>query len=238
MTATWEDYLTEDDRAVIERGKWAQSIGFGDRPALIIIDAQYYMTGEDPDDTRFPLSCGATAWKAVGHIRRILDTARDTAVPVFYTRFIIDPSVDDAGVFHRKIGVARSEFTYIKDTRGSQIVEEIAPRPGEIVIDKKKSSAFFGTPLLAYLTDRGVDTLIVTGGATCNCVRATVYDSASYNLNTIIPAEAVFDRIPISHQISLFDMNRFLGDVVGTNDVIAGLERAGTGSSRIRTAGS
>ena len=59
---------------------------------------------------------------------------------------------------------------------------------------KKKPSGFFGTPLLSYLVDRRIDTVIVCGGATSNCIRATVFDSSSYNFRTIVPADAVFDR--------------------------------------------
>ena len=99
--------------------------------------------------------------------------------------------------------------------------------PGERVITKKKSSAFFGTPLHAYLIDKSIDTLIVTGGATCNCIRATVNDSASYNFRTIVPKEAVFDRIPVSHHITLFDINRFFGDVIPTDEVVAYLNECG-----------
>ncbi len=229
--ASWEDYLSEEDRANVERGRWAQRGGFGVRPALLIIDAQNYMVGEKGanDPEKYPLSCGEAGWTAVEHMKRLLETARAVKVPVFFTRFAIDPKVDDAGGFHRKLGTPASEYSYIEGTYGSQIVDVLAPRPDELVITKKKSSAFFGTPLHAYLNDRSIDTLIIIGGATCNCVRATVSDSASYNFRTIVPEEAVFDRIPVSHHITLFDINRFLGDVIPTDEVVAYLEKAGAG---------
>ena len=85
---------------------------------------------------------------------------------------------------------------------------------------KKKPSSFFSTPLLSYLIDRKIDTLIVTGGSTCNCVRATVFDPFSYNFRTIVPSDAVFDRMPISQAINLFDMNRCSADVVETSEVL------------------
>ena len=90
---------------------------------------------------------------------------------------------------------------------------EVGPEPGDVVFVKKKPSAFLGTPLLPYLVDRKIDTLVIVGGATSNCVRATVFDSASYNFRTIVPADAVFDRLAISHAISLFDMDRQFADV-------------------------
>ena len=94
------------------------------------------------------------------------------------------------------------------------------PSPGDLVFTKKKPSSFHGTPLLPYLIDRAIDTLIVTGGATCNCVRATVFDAFSYNYRTIVPSDAVFDRLPISHAINLFDMNRCSADVTDTEAVL------------------
>jgi maleamate amidohydrolase len=99
--------------------------------------------------------------------------------------------------------------------------------PGErdLVFVKKKPSGFHGTPLLGYLVERGIDTVIVTGGATSNCVRATVFDAASWNLRTVVPQEAVFDRIPVSHAISLFDMDRQFADVLPTDEVLDYLQR-------------
>jgi nicotinamidase-related amidase len=61
---------------------------------------------------------------------------------------------------------------------------------------------------------------VVVGGATSNCVRATVFDASSFNFRTIVPADAVFDRQPISHAISLFDMDRQFADVTTSDAVI------------------
>ena len=75
----------------------------------------------------------------------------------------------------------------LEGTTGAELLPEVGPEPGDVVFVKKKPSAFHGTPLLAYLIDRNIDTLVVVGGATSNCVRATVFDSASYNFRTIVP---------------------------------------------------
>ena len=70
------------------------------------------------------------------------------------------------------------------------------------------------------MLERGIDTVIIVGGATSNCVRATVFDAASYNLRAIVAQEAVFDRIPVSHAISLFDMDRQFADVTAVAEVV------------------
>lgn len=227
--ADWQRHLSDEDRATMARGRFAQRVGFGERPAVVVIDVQNYMVGReeggDPDE--YPYAAPQVAWPAVRQIESILSVARRAGAPVIFSRFAVDRAADDAGLFQAKIDAPDSENVYFEGTLGSQIVEAIAPLPGDLVFTKKKPSAFFGTPLLPYLIDRRIDTLIVTGGSTCNCVRATVFDAFSYNFRTIVPAEAVFDRMPISQEINLFDMHRCSADVVAADEVLAYLTRIG-----------
>lgn len=235
--AHWTDHLTPEDKAVLERGKWAQRAGYGERPALILIDCQYYMTGirgAEDNAEKYPLACGQVGFDATDQMVRLLEASRKAQIPVFFTRFVVDPVNDDVGMFHRKIGagVGRGENLYFAGTHGAEIVDDLKPLPTEIVIDKKKKSVFFGTPLLSMLIDRKVDTCIFVGGSTSNCVRASVVDSEQYNFFTIIPEEAVYDRLPLIHSINLFDMNRTYGDVVPVDEVLAYIERTGARNDR------
>lgn len=234
MATSWDGLLGPEDRAVLERGRWARRAGFGERPSLLVIDAQYYMTGirGAPDNARnYPLACGDAAFAATDQMARLLAGSRAARIPVFFTRYVVDPVNDDVGMFHRKIGagIGRGENLYFAGTHGAEIVAELAPLPTEIVIDKKKYSAFFGTPLLALLIDRRVDTCIIVGGSTSNCIRAAAVDAMQYNFFTIVPEEAVFDRLAISHQVNLFDINRSYADVLPVDEVLAWL--AGLGRS-------
>lgn len=225
----WDRYLSDADRAVIARGKFAQRMGFGARPAIVAIDCQRYMVGERGiSNERYPSSCGEVGWAAVDRIAAILDAARSAGAPVFLTRFALDPEGRDIGVYARKRAFLRRDDWCLEGTPGAELLPEVGPRGDDIVFTKKKPSAFHGTPLLGYLIDRSIDTVIVLGGATSNCVRATVFDSASYNFRTIVAGDAVFDRLPISHAISLFDMDRQFADVVASREVVAAL-RAGGG---------
>lgn len=220
-TNIWDKYLGEADRAVLARGRFAQRMGFGRNPAVIVIDCQRYMVGErGVTDDRFPSSCGAVGWAAVDRIAAILDAARSAGVPVFLTRFALDPSGNDIGVYGRKRAFLQRPDWCLDGSEGAELLPEVGPRPRDVVFVKKKPSGFFGTPLLSHLVDRGVDTVVVVGGATSNCVRATVFDASSYNFRTIVPADAVFDRLPISHAISLFDMDRQFADVTTADAVI------------------
>lgn len=227
--ANWDEILSDADRAVMARGKWAQRAGVGKRPVLILIDCQNYMCGirgATDNAEMYPLACGEVAFAATDQMKRLLDASRAAGIPVIYTRFVVDPINDDVGMFHRKIGagVGRGENLYFGGTHGAEIVTDLKPLPTEIVLDKKKKSAFFGTPLISLLIDRQVDTCIIVGGSTSNCVRATVVDSEQYNFFTVIPEEAVYDRLPLSHQLSLFDMNRSYGDVMQVDEVLAYLK--------------
>src|SRR6185312_13078478 len=226
MSGKWDAILTLEDRAVLARGRWAQRAGFGKSPALLLIDCQYYMAGirGAPDNAaKYPLACGEAAFAAIDQMARLLNAARAARIPILFTRYVVDPVNDDVGMFHRKIGagVGRGDNLYFAGTHGAEIVADLKPLPNEIIIDKKKFSAFLGTPLLSLLIDQRVDTLIIVGGSTSNCIRAAALDSTQYNFFTIVPEEAVYDRLPFAHALNLFDINRSYGDVVPVDEALA-----------------
>jgi maleamate amidohydrolase len=221
----WEPYLSDADRAVMAKGRFGRRMGIGPRPAVVVIDAQRYMVGEDGHDADWPSSCGAVGRTSVEAIRRLVDAAQRRRIPCFFTRFELARDGSDIGVYGRKRDLLASEHWCLEDSIGAQLVPSLAPAPGDVVFVKKKPSGFHGTPLLGYLVERGIDTVIVVGGATSNCIRATVFDSSSSNFRTIVPVECVFDRIPISHAISLFDMDRQFADVMPLADVLAAFDQ-------------
>lgn len=221
----WDDLLSDRDKKILTMGRFGRRMGFGDRPAVLCIDCQVYMVGDrdEPHEEsikRFPSSCGHRGWVAIEHTAKLIDAARKKDIPVFYTVFSQSPDGSDAGVYALKRDLIQSPNWALENTPGSEISPLVKPQPGDMVIPKKKPSAFFGTPLLSYLIHRRIDTLIVTGGSTSNCVRASVFDSFSNSFRTMVVAECVFDRYEISHKISLFDMDRQFADVVNLNEVL------------------
>lgn len=229
MAEAWADLLSDDDRAVVERARFGRRIGMGERPAVLVIDAQNYMVGPPPGSSHeYPSACGAPALAAVGRLAPLLGVARASGVPVVYTRFEVRRDGADIGVYGRKRDMLETEGWCLEGSEGAEIVAGLAPEPGDIVLVKKKPSAFFGTPLLGLLVDRGVDTVVVTGGSTSNCVRATAVDASSYNFRTAVASDCVFDRIDLSHRVALFDLDRQYADVVDSKVVagqFAGLRR-------------
>src|SRR4029077_2450393 len=96
--------------------------------------------------------------------------------------------------------------------------------PGDVVITKQRASAFFGTPLIAHLTQLGVRTLIVCGESTSGCVRASAVDAYSYGFHVVLVEECCFDRSPLSHKVNLFDLHHKYTDVMKVDQVVAPLD--------------
>lgn len=224
----WNKFLTERDKQVFKASGYQQRMGFGGRPALVIIDASINFTGERPEPIldmikKWHNSCGEDGWVAIGHIKRLLAACREKSLPVFYTTGERRPDGFDSGAWGWKNARARED--YLLEERGNAIVPEIAPLPNEVVIKKQKPSAFFGTPFMSYLTQLQVDTLLITGVSTSGCVRATVIDGFSYNLRCAVVEEGCYDRSQASHAINLCDMNAKYADVVGVDETIEYIRR-------------
>jgi nicotinamidase-related amidase len=220
MTRSWDAFLSPRDREVYERSGWGGRMGFGRRPVLLVVDCTYMFCGDrreplEESMKRWPASCGESAWSAADRIAELLATARERRVPVIYTTGLPGgPLGFGAGRWSDKLQASGPPDRARLATSGT-IIEPIAPTASDILIAKGKPSAFFGTPLAGYLVDLQADTVIVCGGVTSGCVRATVVDAFSLNYRVAVVEECVFDRGDTSHAINLFDMDEKYADVVG-----------------------
>lgn len=166
----------------------------------------------------FPRSCGENAWRAVKPMQEILQAMRSRQLPVLYST----KDLRNAGHGPGKMG-ATFRKSGPTSTDAYEIFADVAPIDGEPVIAKERASCFFGTPLATYFQRLRVETLIVVGESTSGCVRATATDSYSQGFHTVLIEEAVFDRNPISHQASLFDLHHKYADVMSLAEVLAQL---------------
>jgi nicotinamidase-related amidase len=197
-------------------------IGFGERPAVLVIDMMVAFT-----DPSFAVGVEQTA--TVDAIGRLLTTARDLRLPVYFTRTAYEPDGRDGGCFMEKVPALRE---LVLDSPGVEIDPRLAPAPGEPVVLKKFASAFHGTNLLSLLVGDRVDTLVVTGCTTSGCVRAAAVDGVSNGLRVIVPEEAVSDRAEGPHRANLFDIDAKYGDVMPLAEVLAQLEQVASRAGR------
>jgi nicotinamidase-related amidase len=220
-------FLSGEELARLDRAGFGQAIGVGRRAAMVVIDAQRYMVAPDAgQDPAFPSSCGDTGRAALARLAWLLPELRRRRVPVFYTRFELAPDGSDIGVYGRKRPLLETGNWCLAGSTGAEIHPAVAPAAGDIQFVKKKPSAFHGTPLTALLVDRGIDTVLLSGGSTSNCVRATAIDAVSFNYRTVVVEDCVFDRLAISHQVALFDLERQAADVLDAGATLAALDAA------------
>ena len=208
---------TEDKNAIYEHAQLGHKLGFGKKPALIVVDFQLGFTVPEQS----PLAGNLDA--EVAATNELIAAARKKDIPVIFTVVGYDPHrQDDAGLWPEKAPSLRML------TIGSALVK-LDPRlnqePGDLVITKKYASGFFGTYLASTLTMQSVDTAIVTGCTTSGCVRATVMDALANGFRPIVPIECVGDRAQEPHQANLFDIGAKYGDVMPLQEVLEYLEQ-------------
>lgn len=210
----WEPFLTERDKEHDKQWGKKQLYGFGNKPALLLIDIYYSVLGLKREPIfesmkMWPSSTGLEGWAAVDKTAELLKVARECGVPVVHIKGLhsgIKPWVHR----HREPSKLSPEL----QQKGTEIVEEVAPIAGEVVIEKTAPSAFQGTPLQFHLTSLGVDTLICCGETTSGCVRASVVDAATARYRVGVVSECCFDRTEASHYMNLYDMHQKYADVV------------------------
>ena len=203
-----------DDLGENYKKAYDNALGFGKRPAMILVDfVQAYF---EPDNMLY-----ADVDDALASAIRVRDIARSANVPIFYTNVVYQAGGIDGGVFFKK---AKPLVNFIKGSPMGAWPECLDPLPDEPIISKQYPSAFFGTSLSTTLTAMGIDSLIITGLTTSGCIRATCIDCCSYGFIPIIVADACGDRHEDPHRANLFDMNAKYGDVVSEAAVTAYLK--------------
>jgi len=220
--AAWDDLpISDRDRALFAKGGMGGRLTPGERPAVLVVD----MNNAFVDD-RYPMANEETGRPAARAIARLLEAARRQGVPVFYTTGLITDSQAVRGIWKGDYG--QVDHPLLSRPESNEITREIPPQPGDVVIQKAKPSAFWGTGLIDMLIYHKVDTVIVTGMTTSGCVRATVVDAFSHNLRVLVPEECSADRGELSHKVSLFDMHMKYADVLPLDEVLGYLDSVAT----------
>ena len=209
--------MTNDNLTDNYAGVFDGRLGFGRKPALLIVDfINAYTTPNEP-------LFAPDVVTAVGETVELLAAFRAQNLPVIFTRVIYNSNGLDGGIFVQKVPIL---LTMVEGEPMADIVPELAPTDSDVIINKQYASAFFGTPLAAMLTSLGVDTVVLAGCSTSGCIRASAVDGMQYGFRVIVPRECVGDRHPAPHEANLFDINSKYGDVVSKADVLKHLNKS------------
>lgn len=196
-------------------GVWGGRIGFGSRPALLLIDFMKAYTTPGA-----PLFAEGVV-EAVVNSHALLTAAREMNVTIVHTNILYHANACvDGGVWVKKSPVMMSLVP------GSPLAEfcvGVEPLPGEVVFTKQYASAFFGTSLATMLHAQGIDTVVLAGCSTSGCIRASAVDAVQHGFRAIVVRECVGDRHPGPHEANLFDIDAKYGDVVSLSEAINGL---------------
>ena len=208
--------LFEDIKANPTRRRF----GFGKRPAIINIDLQkaYTCVGEL-----------ATAYETdpqqLAYVNQISNALRAKGGPVVWTYVAYMESGEDCGIWGTRTNTPDSLQNIKVGSRRSEFDDRLQiDHQRDVVINKRMASAFHETHLNSVFNFHGIDTVIVTGGSTSGCVRATVVDSLSRSFRTIVPEECVADKHESPHFANLYDMAVKYADVMSAKEVLAYLE--------------
>ena len=210
LRAALRSHFEELRRAYADRG-WGGRVGFGSRSAVIVVDLALAWT-------RYSGPAGSNLDPVVEATVDILAAARAAQVPIFFTTGHVDPTEPRAPVLEKFDYDGDSDFEY-----EFSLDPRLERRSSEKLIAKPYDSAFKGTNLAQMLSILGIDTLIVTGCSTGHCIYATCRDAVE-SIHLIVPAEAVGDRSELMHEVTLFDIDMAMGDVMPTAEVVAWLE--------------
>ncbi len=202
--------MSERTEAVYERQGFGRSLGLQGRIGLLIVD---FVNGfADP-----AIFGGGNIPAAIDRTVTVLAEARRRGWPVAHSRIVYADDGSDATIFSVKVP---GMLTLTEASPASAIVPQLTPAAGELVVRKTNPSAFFGTGLAPWLTQKGVETLLVAGCTTSGCVRASVVDAMGHGFRPVVLSDCVGDRALAPHEANLFDIAQKYGDVVPADRVL------------------
>jgi len=196
-----------------------QKIGFGNKPALLIVDMQNDFCDADAPSTLYP-----SILSTVGPIKELAEAARTKKVPVIYTQGLVAADGSSAGLWRYKMKHHGLGSVQIEGSRGAAIIDELTPQPSDRIIRKWRPSAFFRTDLEVFLGVVGIDTLLLTGTSISGCVRATATDAFMRDIRPMIVREGIADRTQAVLEANLFDLQQKYADVVSLDESLAYLD--------------
>jgi ureidoacrylate peracid hydrolase len=203
----------------------------GKNPALIVVDMQNGFCTADGFMNKIGFGYEASA-SVVEPIGRLLRAARAAGIPIFLTRYSLNEDYSDAGLLLEVLPGIKGTGGLVRDTWDAAIVDELAPRPGDVVIDKTRYSAFYDTDLEEQLKALRVDTLIVCGVTTNTCVESTVRDAFFRDIRVVVPSDGTATVTPELHEGALRNFELVFGQVVTVGELEESLAKLPQAAAR------
>jgi ureidoacrylate peracid hydrolase len=190
--------------------------------ALMVIDMQNGFL--DPKGSMAAIGMSHEAMlPALPGCQRLVEAARAAGVPVIYTRYVYMPDYSDGGLLPNEMLPAMREVNaLVNGTWDAEVVPDLKPKDGDIVIDKSRPSAFYGTQLEPVLTSLGVRNLVVAGITTNVCVETTVRDAGQRDYHVHVVSDATAEYEPERHDHALNTMGFIFGRIATVDDVLEG----------------
>lgn len=218
-SSPWAEVFSEEERRIYDlyRRPARPKLPW-DAMALLVVDVTNAFLGPNVPTLeaarQVRTACGTPAWESLSATRVLLDAFHAASRPVIYTK-----AFSESHLGGPTIGAAEAG-------NGNEIADDIAPVEGDVVIEKARASAFFGTPLASYLVRAGIRGVVVVGGSTSGCVRASVLDASSLGFSVAIAHDGCFDRSQLSHAVALYELDVKYGAVLDSAAAVEALTRA------------
>ncbi|MBX7551841.1 cysteine hydrolase [Streptomyces sp. NPDC004232] len=175
--------------------------------ALLVMDVQRAIVDIADDDSGY-----------LPRLRRAIDGARESNIPVIYVVIALRPGFPEVGTRNRALSAIARARLYIEGAPGTEIHPEVAPLPGDVVVTKRRASAFSGSDLDVVLRARGIDNLVLTGIATSAVVLHTLCQANDLDFGLTVLSDACLDTDPEMHRILIERLFPQWADVVTVDD--------------------
>lgn len=192
-----------------------------DKTALLVIDMQNAYLHPEGSFTKLGLDVTPLR-EAIPGCRELIDAAHAAEVTIIFLKYVLRPDYKDGGLLVQEIWPTLADVNYVAaGSWDAEIVEELKPEPQDIIIEKSRYSAFYGTSLESLLTSLKIDTLVVCGVTTHFCVESTARDAGVRDYWTYVVRDATAEVNPEWHEMALASFGLGWGWVVPRSEVIS-----------------
>ncbi|MET7801977.1 cysteine hydrolase family protein [Streptomyces decoyicus] len=151
-------------------------------------------------------------------LRRAIDGAREANFPVIYVVIALRAGFPEVGTHNRALTAIARAGLFVEGAPGTEIHPEVAPLPGDVVVAKRRASAFSGSDLEVVLRARGIDSLVLTGIATSAVVLSTLCQANDLDFGLTVLSDGCLDTDPEVHRVLIERLFPQWADVVTVDD--------------------